>query len=372
MNTTAGLGSMPGNTITAYGNMSGVDSGYVIGNFRRAIDNTTGGTYEFPLGLETAGATLARGVQYTEITTSGVNTYDYITGYWEQGSGNTFAQQWECSGWWINYFAGAASGQWNFSSATSPGTGTYQLAIWPQDHTATPQTWNMVTKNNAALGTANTCSGTLPGLTRPGYTGFPGTFGFAGSTSILSAEITELFATPVNNTYIRLDWRTTKEINNSGFEVQRSKEGQTFETIGWVDGAGNSNQTLSYQFRDEEVEKGIVYYYRLMQVDFDGSYQFTNLAKAALIPEGEEYILLTLYPNPTMDGATLLVENSEPFDGTYTLHDMLGKLIQQKAIAFDKGNNPIQINTNKLPGGTYFVTLTGNGKRITRKLIVQK
>jgi hypothetical protein len=70
-----------------------------------------------------------------------------------------------------------------------------------------------------------------------------------------------------------LNWTTASEINNKGFDVERSVDGRTFESIGFVKGAGNSTRMLNYSLTDAKAfEKTPVMYYRLKQVDFDGNF----------------------------------------------------------------------------------------------------
>jgi hypothetical protein len=70
-------------------------------------------------------------------------------------------------------------------------------------------------------------------------------------------------------TKVLCKWQTASEINNEYFSVQRSKDGEHFEEIGQIQGAGNTISIVSYDFTDQTPGKGILYY-RLKQTDFDG------------------------------------------------------------------------------------------------------
>ncbi|MFN8293065.1 MAG: hypothetical protein U0T72_05030 [Chitinophagales bacterium] len=84
---------------------------------------------------------------------------------------------------------------------------------------------------------------------------------------------------------INLEWATGAEINNKGFEVQRSTDGENFEAIGWVDGNGYTTETISYTFEDKKVTANVVYYYRLKQIDFDAQFEITKVV-SAMVKEG--------------------------------------------------------------------------------------
>src|SRR5439155_4138734 len=73
-----------------------------------------------------------------------------------------------------------------------------------------------------------------------------------------------------------LSWITASEINNMGFEIQRSEDAVTFMKCGFVGGKGNSTSTVDYTFRDNNVDEGVTYY-RLKQVDFDGKENYSGV-----------------------------------------------------------------------------------------------
>jgi hypothetical protein len=83
------------------------------------------------------------------------------------------------------------------------------------------------------------------------------------------------FNAKVNNFSVVLSWVTASEINNSHFEVMKSIDGQTFEPIGRVEGAGNSTSILDYSFQDKDVKAK--QYYKLKQLDFDGQFAYSDV-----------------------------------------------------------------------------------------------
>ena len=106
---------------------------------------------------------------------------------------------------------------------------------------------------------------------------------------------------------VLLTWQTATELNNDYFEVQRAADGKTWEAIGKVKGAGNSNALLDYNFTDKKPLEGINFY-RLLQVDFDRQSEYSpiisiNYEKSSLFNTVE----VQLYPNPTGGSAELFV-----------------------------------------------------------------
>jgi hypothetical protein len=98
----------------------------------------------------------------------------------------------------------------------------------------------------------------------------------SGSNAPLPVELISFTATAINNEYIRLDWATALEINNDGFELQRSTDAQTWSNIAWINGNDNSTITNYYNHSDMQVAQNTAYYYRLRQVDNDGQFEFSK------------------------------------------------------------------------------------------------
>jgi len=94
-----------------------------------------------------------------------------------------------------------------------------------------------------------------------------------------------------------LHWKTAEEVNNLGFEIQKSLDGKKWELLGWVDGAGDSKMEKSYQFVDQDFVT--TSYYRLRQVDLEDSYTYSKIV--CVIPEKESLDRFYVYPNPSRD-----------------------------------------------------------------------
>lgn len=358
MNTTGGLGSLVNNTVTTNGNMSSVDAGYIQGKFRRAI-NAAGGTYNFVLGLEPAGVTAKRGVQYTLLQFA-ANTYDVLTGYFQSASPNTVSgSPIECHGYLIDYFGGADHGEWIFTPSTA-GTGTYTMQVWPQDHTMPNETVWLITKDNAIAGTADQCGATTIGLQRGGFSGFS-EFGVAGATIILDVKFLNIQARPIENRYIRVDWTTAEENNVSHFEIERSTDGVNFQYLTTHSAAGNSTTPRAYLVDDYNVLPNQYYYYRVKAVDVDGTFDYTNAVVASLEDKNAASEEVTIFPNPSLGShTTLSISSIKNRDANIMIYDMLGRIIYTQSVVIQQGINLYELPIGELAPATYIVKIIGS------------
>jgi hypothetical protein len=156
---------------------------------------------------------------------------------------------------------------------------------------------------------------------------------------------------------VRLSWTTASEENNLGFEVQRSSDGVTYTTIGFVKGSGTSAQENSYTFTDITPSTGRNYY-RLKQVDI------TNLAVFSSIRRIDMDQLLQgiqLFPNPSRDMIT--ITNIKAGD-RLSIFNLQGNLIHRKTASSGQES----ISVGKLASGVYVLQVTDaqNNKRVIR------
>jgi hypothetical protein len=128
--------------------------------------------------------------------------------------------------------------------------------------------------------------------------------------NIVPVELTSFTASVLQNEKaIQLNWTTATETNNSGFEIQKTspfpspyqgeggEAGRGWETIGFVPGFGTTTEPKSYSFIDENITTGI-YKYRLKQIDFDGSFTYTDDIEVEVDFTPNEFVLYQNYPNP--------------------------------------------------------------------------
>lgn len=124
------------------------------------------------------------------------------------------------------------------------------------------------------------------------------------SANPLPVELSAFTAAPEGNTAVRLFWTTASEKNSNRFEVERSTDGHTFAAIETVAAAGSSSSPRAYKLVDAKLPVGVtLVYYRLRQVDQDGTFAYSPVRTVAL---SYTDVKLALFPNPSDTGTATL------------------------------------------------------------------
>jgi Domain of unknown function (DUF4082)/Secretion system C-terminal sorting domain len=187
--------------------------------------------------------------------------------------------------------------------------------------------------------------------------------------STLPVTLLNLSASP-NGRKVTLHWSTSTEINNSGFDVQRSIDGVNWTTIGFVAGAGNSSFTKNYTYLDDNLETRR-YYYRLNQIDIDGRSKYSAVVSAVIGGKGE-YTLGQNYPNPFRDETT--IQYTLPLSGpvSLTLYDISGRSVRVLVNATkEAGTYAVSFNTGNLTRGVYYYRMQAGDFTDVKKLTIQ-
>lgn len=171
------------------------------------------------------------------------------------------------------------------------------------------------------------------------------------------------------NVYV--NWLTGSEINNKGFEVQRSKDGNSFEPIGFVNPKavnGNSSSLNYYDFTDVNPINGTGYY-RLLQKNKDGKGIYSAII--SIKNSNKEIDLVSLYPNPISDKLNAIVNIfGRSTTATISIQDINGRVISRFTKSLITGYNSIEINVAKQSGGTYMMIIEmPSGERLVNKFI---
>ncbi|MEM9544902.1 MAG: hypothetical protein AAGA77_02970 [Bacteroidota bacterium] len=197
------------------------------------------------------------------------------------------------------------------------------------------------------------------------YDNTPNTPISPGST--LPVELTD-FSAVKGETQITLRWQTESELNNAGFEIQRSKNGINFNTISFVEGNGNSNTPIRYLFDDKNLREGQMYYYRLKQIDFDGRYSLSDIISIQLDFKAPE---ISLFPNPITNGSLFLEYKSETQeDLKLQIFNSYGVLIEETVYAVQKGPNNIKLTLKNPNSEVVFIKLEQGDFSHYQKLIL--
>jgi hypothetical protein len=165
-----------------------------------------------------------------------------------------------------------------------------------------------------------------------------------------------------------LDWKTASEQNNAYFEIERSNDSKKFNTIGKIEGAGNSSSIHTYAFTDNYPEKGRNFY-RLKQMDLNGNVTYSkiiliNTDKAALE-------IVSTAPNPAKDKIEIMLAGN-----TENVRAEVVNMVGKTVLTVDNGArnyNPMQLDISKLEPGYYLVKISdpATGSTMVRNFIKQ-
>lgn len=180
------------------------------------------------------------------------------------------------------------------------------------------------------------------------------------------------FTASTNGNNVDLNWSTTTETNNSGFDIERSSVNGSWTKIGNVTGNGTTASAQNYTYRDRNVTSGN-YNYRLKQIDFNGNFAYYNLSNEVNVGIPTQYALSQNYPNPFNPSTSINYEI--PFDGKVSLKifDMTGKevmtLVNEVKTA---GYYTYNFNASNLSSGVYFYSISANNFTATKKMMLLK
>jgi len=186
---------------------------------------------------------------------------------------------------------------------------------------------------------------------------------------LVPVEMTS-FSSFTDKNDVILNWSTATETNNQGFEVQR-KRFDEYENIGFVPGSGTSTELRSYTFRDEEVIAG-KYYYRLKQIDYDGSFEYSGEI-AVEVSAPKDYMLSQNYPNPFNPSTIISYAVAEDVNVSIKVFDVLGNEVAL-LVNEDKpaGIHSVLFDASNLSSGVYYYTLQAGNFTAARKLMLMK
>ena len=179
----------------------------------------------------------------------------------------------------------------------------------------------------------------------------------------LPISLVDFKAKPENDKVL-LSWETSSETNNKAFTVERSAEGNNFEAVVRVNGAGNSSKLLRYTAADYSPLDGKSYY-RLRQTDFDGKSTISGVQVVNMLKKETGLIIS---PNPVIDEVNIGLDTKNTAL-TYSLMSIDGKIILQASGGISQVNQRINSVLSSLSPGVYFLRLNDAGKSYAEKLI---
>lgn len=187
---------------------------------------------------------------------------------------------------------------------------------------------------------------------------------------VVPVELTSFTAETVNGNVL-LNWSTATETNNSGFEVQRKSGINDFSAIGFVPGFGTTSERKSYSFTDDDLSAAS-YTYRLKQIDFDGSFSYSEEVNAD-VTNPIQFELAQNYPNPFNPSTTISFTIPQSSLVTLKVFNALGQemktLISQ---TLEAGQHNITFEASDLNSGIYFYKLEAGALVEVRKMTLIK
>lgn len=272
--------------------------------------------------------------------------------------------------------------QKDFRFGELPFTGTKTHTFWFRPDLGLTIHWNLPNRVTGLL--KDTYGGGLISVQMTGKDSFYVSYSINEIIMVLTynnvvpVQLTDFTASVLlNDNTIQLNWITATETNNFGFEIERLKDRtiQRFgewETIGFIEGHGTSSQTHSYSFNDNELLSGKVNY-RLKQIDFDGTFEYSNEMEVNADFTPKEFVLHQNYPNPFNPDTKIEYVVSTPSFVNISVYDILGNKIkeiinEQK----DPGNYDITFNGAALSSGIYYYKMTTGNFTSVKKMSLLK
>lgn len=228
----------------------------------------------------------------------------------------------------------------------------------------------------ASLSTGGTYNNNLPNSAVTNY--YFAWDGNGGAECDYTITVTNVNPLPVDLKYfkadeiggnVHLNWLTLSERNNDYFVVEKSNDGVNWTYFTTINGKGTRNFETYYETIDYNPLNGLSYY-RLKQVDFDGTETESGMASVTTVSNN---ISIFVYPNPASQNNLFNLKVNAPrlMESNFTIANVEGKIITSEKIELVPGENSFELN-HVLQPGVYFLSVQDNsGKVITEKLIIE-
>ncbi|MBK9097327.1 MAG: T9SS type A sorting domain-containing protein [bacterium] len=191
------------------------------------------------------------------------------------------------------------------------------------------------------------------------------------NTTPLPVELTS-FTSKYLHDKVQLNWVTKTEVNNYGFNVERRINEGEWNSIGFVEGHGNSNSPKEYSYIDKDLfAGGSKFHYRLKQVDTDGTFEYSDVVEVEVMPT--QYELSQNYPNPFNPSTTIRFSLPRASQIKIELYNIVGEQVATLADGmYESGYHKIEFNASGLTSGTYIYRLSSDSFVQTKKMMILK
>jgi len=193
--------------------------------------------------------------------------------------------------------------------------------------------------------------------------------------AVVPVELTA-FTTESLNGEVLIKWQTATETNNSGFEVQKSQKSNVksqtdWLTISFVEGNGTATEVNEYIYRDK-IEKPGSYYYRLKQIDFDGTTTYSPEIEVD-VTGPTEFTLMQNYPNPFNPATTIRFTLPVKTDILIAVYNSIGEKVAEAFKGeMDEGYYEVKFDASNLSSGVYFYRFESKQFVDVKKMVLTK
>jgi len=188
----------------------------------------------------------------------------------------------------------------------------------------------------------------------------------------LPVELTSFIATATSDGVL-LNWTTATEVNNHGFEIERSSDGVEFYTVAFVQGAGTSTERREYVYTNKvDYKGGEIFYYRLKQIDLDGRVQYSDIVEIEFnVPK--DFVLHQNYPNPFNPSTTIKYAVPKTSLVSIKVYDLTGQEVALLVNEMkDAGTYEVKFDARNLASGVYIYKMSADNFTSVKKLNLLK
>ena len=184
---------------------------------------------------------------------------------------------------------------------------------------------------------------------------------------VLPVRLVDFKGKTVNEDVI-LSWRTLSEINNQGFEIMGSSDGLIWNSLGFVQGAGDSQLAIDYEWR---MHQGDFYYFKLVQKDYDGAQSVSKVIYVGpFVDAGTDAI--GVFPNPFSEVVVVNCKNIPSNTYQVNLYDINGLKVKSFQMFIGDGSDFFEWELGELSAGSYMLVLTSESGAIYSKRLIKK
>jgi hypothetical protein len=233
--------------------------------------------------------------------------------------------------------------------------------IWRKENESTP--WELVATNKIGITSTN-----LRVIDVDNVTQFS-SWTVSDVNNPLPVELTA-FNARLEEPHVQLNWETASEENADFFAIERSESGQEFTQIGTIQAAGDSDTPLQYSYLDEQVANrfGGTLFYRLRTVDFDGSYEYSDITSVFINDEGTP--MISAFAREGQESMKLFTRSIEPGDYHLWVTDLSGRKLYEQEVQL-ANNEEHRINIGNLPRSIYMIRCVGKQLVLATKFKVE-